>query len=84
MEEQNIERRPLPTSPRQQVILDMMFDDPVTLEELGKNVHVLFIDANSFQLIIINFISLLFPMKNKSIILQVLVRIHTNYCNSLL
>ena len=48
MAEQNIERRPLTTSPRQQIILDMLFGDPVTLEELGKNVHVLFNDNNSF------------------------------------
>ena len=44
-----------------------MFVDPVTLEVLGKNIHMLFIDADSFQLMIFNLISLLVLIKKQQI-----------------
>ena len=51
---------------------------------LCENIFVLFIDADSYQLIIINSYSVFYSKKSKYIILQVMVRIHVNYCNPLL
>ena len=79
--EHNMERCSFITSSRQQAVLKMLFGD---IEEHCTNVPALIIDTDSFQSIITNFISLLFPIKNKSIIFQVLVSIYTDYCNLLL
>ena len=74
--EQNQENRPF----MQQVVLNMSSDNDVGT--LGKNVHVLLINANSFD----HSKLLLYVILNEEQIhyLLVMVRIHANHFNALL